>query len=141
VEQLCVNLEKLGYFFPFFDLKSHSLPKGKKFPPLILEAAKQCRVFVIVLSEQFLSSKWPMIELSIFHEAREAAIRRQEQPPDMLPLFFKSSVADLDDSSIEKRWMPEWIKHARKDSRIKIDKWLAAVKSVRQTNGLTLGKF
>ena len=143
VEQLCVDLERMGYFFPFFDKRNHSLPKGKKFLELILDAAKQCRVAVIVLSEEYLSSKWPMIELAAFHKAQNAAKEKGDQPLDMLPLFFKLSEKDLDESSIENRWMPKWKEHASKDSkgRIKVDEWSAAARALSPVNGLIFEKF
>jgi hypothetical protein len=143
VEQLCVDLERMGYFFPFFDKRTHSLPKGKEFAELILDAAKQCHVAVIVLSEEYLSSKWPMIELAAFHKAQNAAKEKGYQPLDMLPLFFKLSKKDLDESSIENRWMPKWKELASKDSkgRIKVDEWSAAVRALSSVNGLIFEKF
>jgi hypothetical protein len=136
VEQLCVDLEARGYCFPFFDLRYHSLPKGKDFVPLIKEAAQLCHVAVIVLSEEFLCSKWPMIELAEFHAAQQAG----NQKLNMLPLFYKLSVDDLDDETIEGCWMPKWIKHASEDERIDVAKWSAAVRALRAVNGLKFGK-
>lgn len=60
------KLLKQHCFNPFFDQDSDSLPKGKKFASLIIEAAKICQVAVVVFSEDYLSSKWPMIELEKF---------------------------------------------------------------------------
>lgn len=132
MEQLCLDLERKGYSFPFFDQRSHSLPKGKDFAPLILEAAKQCHVAVIVLSENYLTSKWPMIELGAFYEAKLENPRRL----NVLPLFFKLSREELDDRSIEDRWMPKWKEFADLDTRIDVHKWKKAVKSLPQVNGL-----
>ena len=131
VEQLCLDLERKGYSFPFFDQRSHSLPKGKDFAPLILEAAKQCHVAVIVLSEKYLTSKWPMIELGEFYEAKRGANPRL----NVLPLFFKISIQDLDDSSIDMHWMPKWKEYASVDKRIDVKKWREAVKSLPKVNG------
>ncbi|KAG0568842.1 hypothetical protein KC19_6G048600 [Ceratodon purpureus] len=131
VEQLCLDLERKGYSFPFFDQRSHSLPKGKNFAPLILEAAKQCHVAVIVLSEKYLTSKWPMIELSEFYEAKKGENPRL----NVLPLFFKLSREDLDDRSIDERWMPKWKEYASLDRRIDLHKWRKAVKALPEVNG------
>ncbi|XP_024389454.1 disease resistance protein RPP2B-like [Physcomitrium patens] len=131
VEQLCVDLERSGYFFPFFDQRSHSLPKGETFATLILQAAKQCHVAVTVLSKTFLTSKWPMIELGEFYKARNAG----NPPPYLLPLFFKVSIKDLDEQSIEKLWMPTWEKFHAVDKRIDLGLWKRAVKALSGTNG------
>lgn len=127
-----MDLERKGYSFPFFNQRSHSLPKGKDFAPLILEAAKQCHVAVIVLSENYLTSKWPMIELCAFYEAKMENPRRL----NVLPLFFKLSREDLDERSIEERWMSKWKEFASLDMRIDVHKWKKAVKSLPQVNGL-----
>ncbi|KAG0561314.1 hypothetical protein KC19_9G054500 [Ceratodon purpureus] len=137
VEQLCVDLEKKGYLFPFFDERQHSLPAGKDFVPLIMEAAQVCRVAVIVLSEEFLCSTWPMIELTEFHAAQQAGNKQL----NMLPLFYKLGVDDLDDRAIEDRWMPKWKKLAEADRRIDVEKCSAAVRALQTAGGLVFGKY
>ncbi|KAG0627336.1 hypothetical protein M758_2G192700 [Ceratodon purpureus] len=132
VEQLCKDLEATGYSFPFFDQRSHSLPKGKDFAALILEAAKLCHVGVVVLSETFLTSKWPMIELGKFHEAKKS----ENSSLNMLPLFFKLSVEDLDEQSVSERWMPKWQEYATTDKRIDVTLWRDAVLALPKVNGL-----
>lgn len=57
---------------PFFDQNRDSLPVGERFPQLIFEAAKQCRVAVIIMSIGYLTSKWPMLELVAFHKSMKA---------------------------------------------------------------------
>jgi hypothetical protein len=136
VEQLCVDLEARGCFFPFLDQRHHSLPKGKDFVQLIKEAAQLCHVAVIVLSDEFLCSKWPMIELAEFHAAQQAGNHRL----NMLPLFYKLSVDDLGEQAIENRWMPIWIQQASKDDRIDVTKWRAAVRVLQRANGLIFRK-
>ncbi|KAG0623404.1 hypothetical protein M758_3G172500 [Ceratodon purpureus] len=136
VEQLCENLEARGYIFPFFDQRHHSLPKGKDFVPFIKEAAQQCRVAVIILSEEFLCSKWPIIELVEFHAAQQSG----NQQLNMLPLFYKLEVDDLDDRAIKDRWMPVWRQLAEEDRRIDVEKCGAAVRALRKANGIIFGK-
>ncbi|KAG0561334.1 hypothetical protein KC19_9G056300 [Ceratodon purpureus] len=136
VEQLCMDLEARGYIFPFFDQRQHSLPKGKDFVPFIKEAAQLCHAAVIILSEKYLFSKWPMIELAEFHAAQQAGNKQLS----MLPLFYKLAVDDLDDRAIEDRWMPRWRQLAKDDRRIDVEKWGAAVRALRKANGLVFGK-
>lgn len=134
VEQLCVDLEAQGYS-PFFDGRLNSLPKGKEFAPLILKAAQHCHVAVIVLSQDYLISKWPMIELSECHAAEQAG----NQALNLLPLFFKSSVHDLDDQAIKERWMSTWKEYESEDKRIDVAKWCEAVRALRKVNGIVNG--
>ena len=68
VWHLCEALQDRGHS-PFFDKLPSSLPKGERFAELILEAAKQCEMAVVVVSEEYFTSRWPMIELHSFAEA------------------------------------------------------------------------
>jgi hypothetical protein len=136
VAQLHVDLDARGYACTFFDQSEQSLPKGKDFAPLIKEAAQLCEVAVVVLSEEFLCSKWPMIELAEFHGAQQAGNQRL----NMLPLFYKLSVDDLRDRSIEFRWMPKWREYANDDKTIDVAKWSAAVRVLRKVNGVIFHK-
>lgn len=90
VGKLCKLLEEHNHY-PFFDQRSDSLPKGKKFAGLIIEAAKTCQVAVVVLSEDYLSSKWPMTELAEFVWARKSGNKNLNLPP----LFYKASASFL----------------------------------------------
>lgn len=103
VEQLCVDLEKAGHC-PFFDQRPESLPKGEKFPELILDAARQCHVAVVVLSEDHLTSKWPMLELVTFVEAQ----RSFNTNLTILPLFYKLTVTDLEEQRANEQLMVMW---------------------------------
>lgn len=78
-------LERNAYC-PFFDEDPECLPKGEFFSPQIKTACELTDVAVLVLSDEFFTSKWPMIELSIF-------IREQMRREGMkiLPLFMKVS--------------------------------------------------
>ena len=82
VRKLCRDLEKC-YHFAFFDERDSSLPKGERFPELILRAAGQCRMAVVVVSEEYFVSKWPMIELHAFVQAR----LRSNPDLKILPVF------------------------------------------------------
>jgi hypothetical protein len=136
VEQLCMDLEARGYVCPFFDQRHHSLPKGKDFVPFIMEAAQRCHVAVMVLSKEFLCSKWPMIELAEFHAAQQAG----NQQLNMLPLFYKLSINDLGDRAMEECWLPRWRQHVEDDRRIDVEKWGAALSVLRKVNGVVFGK-
>ncbi|KAG0605393.1 hypothetical protein M758_9G055500 [Ceratodon purpureus] len=139
VELLCKDLEARGHLFPFFDARQHSLPAGKDYEPLIIEAAQLCRVAVIVLSEKFLCSTWPMIELTQFYAAQQVVNKHL----NMLPLFYKLGVEelDLDDRAIEDKWIPIWKELAKADRRIDVEKCSAAVRKLYKTGGLDFSKY
>ena len=136
VEQLCKDLEACNHF-AFFDQRPTSLPKGEKFAALIIDAAQRCQVAVVVLSEMYLSSKWPMLELVEFVRAMKSGNKSLR----LLPLFYKASVVDLSDESIENKWRPRWMKLAETDQRLDIEEWAAAVRELRRVNSLPFDKF
>lgn len=113
-EQLCEDLENAGYF-PFFDRRPESLPKGEKFPDLIKEAASQCHLAVVVLSMDYLLSKWPMIELITF--VRTITLADCEGANlKILPLFYKVEVEVL--KREHDRIVSVWEERAKKDKRL-----------------------
>lgn len=65
VEQLCVKLESHHCSVSFYDKCGRSLPKGEKFYELIKLATKQ-RQMMVVVSDKYFRSKWPMMELHAF---------------------------------------------------------------------------
>lgn len=136
VEQLCENLDGQSQY-AFFDQRDDSLPKGKKFALLILDAAKKCEVAVVVLSREYLTSKWPMLELAEFVRAMGS----ENKSLTLLPLFYQASVEDLSDKSIEEKWRPVWKKRFGSDSRVNLEKWAAAIRELRRVNGPRLEQY
>lgn len=132
VEDLCVQLENVNRF-PFFDQRIDSLPLGERFPDAIFRAAKQCQVAVAVLSEEFFTSKWPMLELVAFMEEQKLGVNKGLK---ILPLFFKISLTELKDSTRRNKWFSLWEGWARADGRIKIDRWKYALEELPKFNGI-----
>ncbi|KAG0575840.1 hypothetical protein KC19_5G034700 [Ceratodon purpureus] len=137
VRQLCKDLEAETHF-PFFDQRSSSLLKGKKFAPEIIAAAQRCRVAVIVLSEEYLTSKWPMLELVEFVKAKKS-----DNPElELFPLFFKISVHDLSGESFEHCWKTAWADIAKDDpDRFNLSWCTKALRELRGSNGLKFQDF
>jgi len=79
VQELLADLKAENHC-PFYDDEESSLPKGEHFVPRILKAARHCR---LVLSEEFLTSKWPMIELVEFVKVR----KNDNKGLKLLPLY------------------------------------------------------
>jgi hypothetical protein len=140
VEQLCVDLERCGRH-PFFDKRSDSLPIGENFPQHIFDAIKQCRVGVVILSEEFFTrSKWPMIELVAMVE--EAKIRKCSFK--IMPVFFCISLHQFCDPIKRKEWLSCWRKEwlscweelAMKDKRVNVKEWEDALKYLHPLNSM-----
>ncbi|KAG0584042.1 hypothetical protein KC19_3G180900 [Ceratodon purpureus] len=131
VEQLCQDLEK-RYHFPFFDKRPSSLPKGERFPELILKAARQCQMAVIVISEEYFMSKWPMIELHAFVQARLGSNSKLK----ILPLFYKLLVDEFRNEERRKQWFGVWKDWAKVDPRINVDEWKDSLKILASFNGI-----
>lgn len=130
VEQLYWDLCNRGHTV-FFDKSSDSLPRGKAFPELIVEAARQCVVAVVVLSEQYLMSKWPMLELVAFADAQSTC----NPSLYILPLFYKLNVGDLNDVQSLSRWKTEWQRLAAIDARVNPNKCEDALRILNRNNG------
>ncbi|KAG0586262.1 hypothetical protein KC19_2G076800 [Ceratodon purpureus] len=132
VEQLYRDLERVNQR-AFFDQDPDSLVKGEKFEDQIIEAARRCKVGVVVVSKGYLTTLWPMLELNWF----------VEYGVKLFPLFFKLSPSDLDESEVDKRWKPSWRKLVEK-GEVKeevLESWSKAVKELQSSNGLDFGKF
>ena len=131
VDQLCVDLERVSYI-PFFDRRHESLEKGATFPDPLFDAIRKCRLFVLVLSEDFFTkTKWPMMELA-------AAVAAQSENPNLklLPLFFKISVPEFKVEERRAIWFKRWTDWASETSRIDVTKWKEALKVVEVWSGI-----
>ncbi|XP_057849514.2 uncharacterized protein LOC131060353 [Cryptomeria japonica] len=126
VRQLHRDLTQQGVSC-FFDEDRESLPVGENFPSRILEAAKACKVAVLLLSKDFLKSKWPMIELSAFVKARDTTNPKLI----ILPLFFLISPDYLKNITEDnKKWRQ--LKMSEKERA----EWHQALKAIRPITGL-----
>ena len=131
VEQLCVDLES-RHRFPYYDKRPSSLPKGERFPDLIKDAVAQCEMMVVVVSEEYFTSKWPMIELNGFVQA----IKGKDNVKKILPLFYGLSVDEFFDSDRQEKWFMTWETMAKADDRIKVDEWKESLTWLGAFNGL-----
>ncbi|KAG0586282.1 hypothetical protein KC19_2G078700 [Ceratodon purpureus] len=132
VEQLYHDLRRVNQR-AFFDQDSNCLAKAEKFAREIIDAAGRCRVGVVVVSEGFLTSKWPMLELSRFVECGVK----------VFPLFFKLSPSDLKGNEVETKWKQSWrqlVERGEVKEEV-LESWSKAVKELRSSNGLEYGKF
>jgi hypothetical protein len=134
VEQLCVDLERCDRY-PFFDKRRNSLPIGEKFPKLIFNAIKQCRVAMVVLSKEFfMRSKWPMLELN-------AMVKEFEKPNSrikIIPVFYFISINAFKDLKKHNEWTSQWRNWALNDKRINVEEWERALRVMGSINSLVL---
>ncbi|GLJ41971.1 hypothetical protein SUGI_0868910 [Cryptomeria japonica] len=121
VKQLYTDVTNQG-FSCFFDLDLDSLSVAENFPAIIFEAAKKCKVAVLLLSKDLLEPKWTMLELAAFVE---------NPKPKFLPLFFHISPNALKEKNINKKmWKQLGISGETQT------KWLEALKAIRSINGI-----
>ncbi|KAG0557048.1 hypothetical protein KC19_11G098900 [Ceratodon purpureus] len=130
VEQLCVDLESCNRSV-FFDTRSDSLPKGEPFPQHIFKAIQECQVGVVVLSEEFFSSKWPMLELV----AMSKRMRLGNSRLKIMPIFLSLSPVECRDVTNHGRWLSTWLEWAQEDKRMDIEEWKEVVKLLGRMNG------
>ncbi|KAG0627870.1 hypothetical protein M758_2G234400 [Ceratodon purpureus] len=136
VEHLCGELEGC-YRFPFFDKRRESLPVGEDFPMHIFDAIQQCYVGVVILSDEFITSKWPMMELVAMHERVLDEMEKGKSKFKVIPVFFRTSPKDLDDPQKCREWLSCWEELAKENpKRVQVGKWEAALKYVCKLNGL-----
>ena len=117
--------------YPFFDKRSDSLPKGELFPQHIFKAIQQCQVGVVVLSEEFFCSKWPMLELVEMFKTKKLNNRELK----FMPIFLSISPNECCSRANRERWLSMWREWSQEDNRIKIEEWVEALKLLGPTNG------
>ncbi|KAG0606386.1 hypothetical protein M758_9G137000 [Ceratodon purpureus] len=134
VENLCKALED-HHRFPFLDIRPRCLPKGERFPQHIFEAAQQCSLAVVVVSEEYFTSKWPMIELVEFVRAQKSG---RNPNLKILPLFMGLSVSEFSDQTRQEGWFRKWAECAEEDpfTRINVAEYKEALKEVKAFNGM-----
>ncbi|KAG0605542.1 hypothetical protein M758_9G067200 [Ceratodon purpureus] len=117
---------------PFLDI--WSLPMAERFPEHIFNAAQQCRLAVVVVSEEYFTSKWPVMELVEFVRAKKSG---QNPNLKILPLFLGLSVIEFSDQTRQEGWFRKWAEWAEEDpSRISVAEWKEALKEVKAFNGI-----
>jgi hypothetical protein len=138
VWHLCEALQQRGHN-PFFDKLPSSLPKGERFSELILKAAHQCEIAVVVVSEEYFTSKWPMLELHAFTQAIKKKFNTKLK---ILPLFYGLSLYEFLDEKRQERWFQMWETWAKVDlkDRIKVGEWMDALDMLRSYNGISYNR-
>jgi hypothetical protein len=91
---------------------------------------------VVVVSEEYFMSRWPMIELHAFVQAIK---RKSNTKLKILPLFYKLSASEFLDEKRQKRWFQKWESWAKDDTkeRIKVGEWKEALNFLRSYNGIS----
>ena len=135
VKELHKELQRVYHFGTFFDKDDDSLPKGEKFPERIFHAAKNCELAIVVMSDEYFSRKWPMLELKTFIEA-------QQTRPELkiLPVFYKLSVEGFKQPKRQLSYERSWDCHLSSCSTSKDAncQWEDASKLISSTNGIQL---
>ena len=113
-------------------MREDSLPLGEKFADIIFQASKQCQLAIVVVSDNFFMSKWPMLELASFVEAKNGV------NPEMkiLPLFYGLTVAQFKDPERRRVWFEKWERFKESDERLDISSWKDALRVLGGQNGV-----
>lgn len=120
-------------YLPFFDASDESLRKGEEWFPTMMDAARQCRVAILVLTDDFfLNSKWPMIELNEFAKAKKGSNPKLR----ILPLYFGITHEQFNVKKME--WLRAWKKWKVQDKRIDLKEWEKSLSIIKENNPLTL---
>jgi hypothetical protein len=134
-EHLCDELERVQHF-PFFDRRDDSLRKGERFFSPLIKACNECRIAVLVLSEEyFTNSKWPMMELNKFVKAQEST----NSGLKILPLFLEIAREQFNEKERQELWLRAWKKMKEVDDTIDLDEWQHALSRIQGNNGMHYG--
>ncbi|GLJ27281.1 hypothetical protein SUGI_0535520 [Cryptomeria japonica] len=112
----------------FFDEDPQSLPLAEKFPARIFEAAEKCGIAVLVISKDFIQSKWPMLELSALLKAKSSGKKSHMK---ILSSFFVLSPNSLSELTVDNQ---AW-KELRISDEDRVE-WHANLREVRSIRGL-----
>lgn len=92
---------------------------------------------VIVVSEEYFLSKWPMIELDAFVQTW---LTQKEQNLNtklkILPLFYGLSLLEFGKEDRRATWYSRWEDLAKKDERININRWKRSLRVLASFNGI-----
>ena len=119
------------HHYPFFDVREDSLPLGDKFADIIFQASKQCRLAIVVVSDDYFKSKWPMLELASFVEAKDGVNREMK----ILPLFYRLTIVEFKDPERQRLWFEKWEMLKESDERVDISSWENALRVLGGQNG------
>lgn len=126
-------------YLPFFDEDPDCLPKGEPFVQKIKDASQLTDVAVVVLSDEFFKSKWPMIELAIFIKEQRRRSLPECKELKILPLLMGLSVEEFRNPERRISWLTEWKGLGTTD--IVVSEWEGAVKVLGSHNGLEYWKY
>ena len=92
---------------------------------------------MVILSNEFFSSKWPMMELVAMHDRVVDEMRNGKHIFKIMPIFLRISMKEFDDPNNRNRWVSCWQKLAMENpGRVNMEKCEASVKYLHSINGL-----
>lgn len=127
VRRLYHALHSCGHISTFLD--ERSLLPAAPYPPDLEKNARGCNVGVLVLSADFLTSKWPMLELQIMKES--------PSQPKLMPLFYLINPDDLKQASdCFTKCRAKWQDIVERDPSVDISTWADNLVSLRHIGGV-----
>ena len=86
----------------FFD---KAMPMGVNFAQKIKQAIEQCELAIVVMSEDYFKSYWPMVELAEIVKAQKS---QKQKKVHIVPLYYKLTVNDYKEERRRKEWRDKW---------------------------------
>lgn len=109
-------------------IDSEKLRKGEDFPPALMDAIEQSRMYVVVLSENYAESSWCLDELV-------EIVKRKDKKRPMLPVFYKvkPDIVRYQTESYGEALTNHVIKYGKGPEAVK--KWMDALSKASYVNG------
>jgi hypothetical protein len=91
---------------------------------------------VVVVSEEYFMSKWPMVELNAFVQVRRQNSTKKLQ---ILPLFYGLLISEFREEERREKWYVQWESFVEDDvqGQIKMDEWKDALRELGSFNGIS----
>lgn len=110
-------------------IDSEKLRKGEDFPPALMDAIEQSRMYVAVLSENYAESSWCLDELV-------EIVKRKDKKRPMLPVFYKvePAIVRYQTQSYRVALANHEIKYGKRPEAV--EKWRDALVKASNVNGV-----
>lgn len=115
----------------FFDRES--LPIAEVIPEEILEELNRTQVGVVIITEEFFESNWPMIELRSFVDSKN---RHPKGERKILPLFYRLSADEVKAGLRAGSWDEKWMQMSTDKHPVDVQEYRAAVAALCNTKGI-----
>jgi hypothetical protein len=115
----------------FFDRES--LPIAEEFPEQIQQELDRTQVGVVIITEEFFQSPWPMIELRSFVDSKNSHPKGERK---ILPLFYRLSADEVKAGLRARSWDEKWRQMSTDKHPVNVQEYREAVAALCNTTGI-----